>query len=91
MLNRHFSNSIFDMFFTEYSWVKHANRELKHSYFHFWKQNMQVSQRFFLFFLVTAQAKTWGNVPGTVDDDDTVRLLGGAKAVHTNWKGRISP
>ena len=29
VLNRHFSNSIFDMFFTGHSWDKRVNRKLK--------------------------------------------------------------
>ena len=35
------------------------------------------------------QAKTWGNVLDT-DDDDADWLLGGAKAKTINWRCRLS-
>ena len=35
MLNRQYLDTIYDMFFTGHSLDKHANRMLKHFYFHF--------------------------------------------------------
>ena len=73
VLNCHFSDTIFDMFFTGHSPDKHANRKLKHFYFHFWNKKLSHPTVFEL------QAKTWRNVLDT-DDDDADWLLGGAKA-----------
>ena len=78
MLNHHFSNSIFDLFFTGHLWDKRDNRKLKYCYLHFWSPTVFV-----------LQAKTWRDVLDT-DDDDADWLLGGAKAEHTNWRGRNS-
>ena len=35
VFNRHFLDSIFDLFFTGHSWNRHANQELKYYFFLF--------------------------------------------------------
>ena len=41
VLNRHFSDTIFDMFFTGHLLDKRSNQKQKHFYFHFWSQKFQ--------------------------------------------------
>ena len=84
MLNRHFSDKIFEMFFPGNSLDKRANRKVKHFYFHFWSKKFQPINSFFKF-----QAKTWRNVLDT-DDDDADWLLGGAKGEPINLRCRTS-
>ena len=47
VLNRHFSDTIFGMFFTGPSLDKRVNWKLKLFYFHFWIKKFQPIQRFF--------------------------------------------
>ena len=65
VLTRHFSDTIFDMFFTGHSLDKWANRKLKHFHFHFLESKVPTHPMVF-----EIQAITWHNVLDT-DDDDT--------------------
>ena len=83
VLNRHFSDTIFNIFFSGHLLDKRGNRKLKHFYSIFGVKSSSPSKVFEL------QAKTWRNMLET-DDDDADWLLGGARAKPINWRCKIS-
>ena len=79
MLNRHFSNSIFDLFLTGHSKNKRANRKLK-ILSPFLESKVPAHPTFF-----ELQVRTWRNVLDS-HDDDADWLLRGAMAEQNNWR-----
>ena len=76
MLNRHFSSSIFDMFFTpQCAFAGQACQSKAEKYFHLRRQDVHCPSHP----IFELQAKMWRNLLHT-DDDDGDWSLGGTKA-----------